>query len=122
MEAITLRNDLRETLEENARSESKSVDEIINEAVEYYLREQHVEALELEITAYRRMHARLFKEYAGQWVAIHDQKLFDSDHDRAALYQRVRSNLGQRVVLIRQVLPQPDADIWMRTPSYGKKS
>ena len=120
MDAIILRPDLRETLEKNARQEARSVDDIVNEAVERYLHEQQLAKLDTEILAYESMHPELRQKYLGQWVAVHEQKLVDHDSDRAALYRRVWAKYGRTSVLIRQVRDQASEDIWIRTPSYGR--
>jgi metal-responsive CopG/Arc/MetJ family transcriptional regulator len=120
MESITLRSDLLETLEKDAQQESRSISDIVNEAVEHYLRQRQRSKLNREIMAYEAMHAKLRKKYLGQWVAIHSEKLVDHDQDRVALYRRVRARYGRISVLLRQVTEQPVEEAWIRTPSTGK--
>lgn len=117
---IELRPDLRETLEEDAAREAKSVSDVVNDAVERYLRERQLARLDAEVEAYERMHPQLKQKYFGQWVAVHNQELVDHDNDHAALYQRVRDKYGRAAVLIRQVMEQPTREIRIRTPSRGK--
>jgi hypothetical protein len=120
MDAIALRADVRETLEKDSEQETRSVNDLVNEAVERYVHERQLAKLDVEIAAYERMHPELRQKYLGQWVAVHEQKLVDHDNDRAALYKRVRAAYGRTAVLIRQVTEQPDNEIWIRTPSTGK--
>jgi len=120
MEAIALRTDLRETLEKDAEQEARSINEIVNEAVEHYVRQRQLAKLDAEIAAYERLHPELRQKYWGQWVAVHEQKLVDHDSDRTALYRRVRAHYGRTAVLIRQVTEQPSGEIWVRTPDTGK--
>ena len=117
---ITLKPDLLETLAKDAEQESRSVNDIVNEAVELYLRERQRAKLNREIVAYEAMHSELRQKYLGQWVAIHQQELVDQDHDRVALYQRIRAKYGRISVLLRQVADQPIDEVWIRTPSTGK--
>ena len=112
MEAIILRTDLREILEKDARKEDKSLNDMVNEAVEHYLRERQRAKLDREISAYEAMHAELREKYPGQWVAVHEQKLIDRDSDRLALYRRVRARYGRTSVLLRQVTEQPVEEVW----------
>ncbi|MCI0528316.1 MAG: hypothetical protein L0Y56_12825, partial [Nitrospira sp.] len=77
METIILRDDLREILEKDAKQEAKSINDIVNEAVERYLHERQLAKLDIEISAYEEMHPELRQKYLGQWVAVHDQKLVD---------------------------------------------
>jgi hypothetical protein len=120
MEAIALRTDLRETLEKDAEQEARSINEIVNEAVEHYVRQRQLAKLDAEIAAYERLHPELRQKYCGQWIAVHEQKLVDHDSDRTALYRRVRAQYGRTAVLIRQVTEQPSGEIWVRTPDTGK--
>lgn len=117
---ITLKPDLLETLAKDAEQESRSVNDIVNEAVELYLRERQRAKLNREIVAYEAMHSELRQKYLGQWVAIHQRELVDYDHDRVALYQRIRAKYGRISVLLRQVADQPIDEVWVRTPSTGK--
>jgi predicted DNA-binding protein len=120
MGEIVLRSDLHETLEKDAKREARSVNEIVNEAIERYLHERQIAQLDAEIAAFEKLHPELRQKHLGQWVAVHEQELVDHDSDRAALYKRVRATYGRTAVLIRQVTEQPDNEIWIRTPSTGK--
>jgi hypothetical protein len=121
MENIILRTDLREILEKDARQENRDLSDIVNEAVEHYLRERQRVKLDQEIKAYESMHSELRVNYLGQWVAIHEQKLIDHDSDRLALYRRIREKYGRISVLLRQVTEQLIEEVWLRTPSTGKR-
>lgn len=121
MPTIVLRPDLQEALEYDVKPGQKSLNDIVNEAVEQYLRERQRAKLDKEILAYETMHPELKQNHFGQWVAIHNQHLVDYDPDRLALYQRVRAKYGKTSVLIRQVAASPIEEVWIRTPSTGKK-
>ena len=120
MEDIILRTDLREKLEGKAKQEARTVSELVNEAVEYYLRDRQRAKLDREIAAYETMVAELRQKYPEQWVAVHDQKLVDHDSDRLALYRRIRSKYGRTSVLLRQVSEHLVEEVWVRTPSTGR--
>ncbi|MDM8518930.1 DUF5678 domain-containing protein [Anaerolineales bacterium HSG6] len=122
MKTITLRADLEERLVENAQHEAKTINDLVNEAVEQYLRHQQQIKLDQEISAYKTMYATLKQEYLGKWVAIHHQKLVDHDADGATLYQRIRKKYGRISVLLRQVGEQPIEEVWVRTPTTGRLS
>ncbi|MEZ4709126.1 MAG: DUF5678 domain-containing protein [Caldilineaceae bacterium] len=121
MLSVALRPELSEPLELDAQELNRSINELVNEAVETYLRARQQEKLNPEIVAYEAMHSQLKtkKTYLGQWVAIHDSQLVDSDADGAALYKRIRGEYGRKAVLIRQVAAEPVEEIWIRTPSTG---
>jgi hypothetical protein len=122
MEAIILKDDLRESLEQDAELAETSVNELVNEAVEQYLKERQRAKLEEEVAAFSTMFPQLRESFLGQWVAIHEQELVDNDWDGSALYQRVRDKYGRTPVLIRQVTEQLINEIWVRTPSTGRIS
>ncbi len=120
MDMITLRTDLLQQLEISALMHSKDLNEIVNDAIESYLREQQQQQLDQEIAAYEGMHSSLVKTHSGKWVAVHQQKLVDHDEDRIRLYRRIKAKYNQTPVLIRQVMEHPAPEIWLRTPTTGK--
>lgn len=119
MEPIVLRPNSRKTLEEQAQQAAKTVNELVNEAVEQYLLPQQRQKLDREIAAYERLHPELRQTHLGQWVAIHQQQLVDADTDQAALYRRIRTKYGRTSVLIRQVTAQAIEEVWLRTSGTG---
>lgn len=120
MAVITLRADLHEELKINADLESRNLNEVVNEAVEQYLRERQRRKIEDEISAYEGLHGELQQKYQGKWVAIHNQQLVDHDKDGTKLYKRIRAKYGPISVLIRQVSEFPSKEVWHRTPTTGR--
>jgi len=120
MDTIMLEPNLRAWLEQDAEQDTRSINDLINEAVSQYLRERQQAKLDREIAAYEAMHPQLMLVHAGEWVAIHRQELVDHDRDRVALYRRIRSRYGRTSVLIRQVMDDPIEEVWLRTPSTGR--
>ena len=86
----------------------QSVDEIINQAVERYLDYLSEQQLEAEIQAFEQMYAHLKTRYLGQYVAIHNGALVDTDVDCETLFLRIQKQYGDLTVLIRQVGETPD--------------
>ena len=119
-EILVLRADLRETLERDAEQDARSISDIVNEAVERYVRERQRAKLDKEIAAFEAIHAELRQKYLGQWVAINNQRLVDHDPDRLVLYRRTRSQYGHTSVLLREVTEQPQEEVWFRTPGTGR--
>ena len=62
-----------------------------------------------EEMAYRRLHPSLLDSYAGQYVAIYDEQLFDHDVDELELYLRIRQQFGNEFVLMTQVKDEAEA-------------
>ncbi len=117
---VTLRPDLSDTLQVRAQQQDTTVDNLVNEAVERYLREEQRHKIDREIASYETLHPQLWRTMPGQWVAVHNGKVVDQDEDRAALYRRIRATYGRTAVLIRQVKADVVEEIWMRTPSTGR--
>ena len=121
-ETIVLRPDLRESLASSAQDAARTINDLVNEAVESYLEMRQNEILDREVAAYVRRHAELWRTLPGEWVAFHKQQLVDHDADQVVLYRRIRSKYGATPVLIRQVTENPVEEIWVRTPSTGRPS
>lgn len=117
MEAIELKPELRESLEQVAQQQSSTINALVNQAVEDYLREQQRAKLDGEIAAFEAMYSDLRQKHLGEWVAVHQANLIDYDRDLSALYRRVRAKYGKISVLIRQVTSSPTEEVWLRTPS-----
>ncbi len=122
MEAIELKPELQDTLEQVAKQQASTVNDLVNQAVKNYLLQQQREKLDHEIAAFERLHTQLKQLYLGRWVAVHQGELVDHDKDIAALYQRVRAKYGRTSVLIRQVTEVPIEEATIRAPSTGKIS
>jgi hypothetical protein len=117
---IVLKENLREPLAQSAARENRSIDDLVNEAVENYLLEQQRAKIDQEIIAFEAMYDQLMDSYYNEWVAIHEGQMIDHDADGTALYKRVRAKYGSLSVLIRRVTEEANDDIWLRTPSTGR--
>ena len=120
LQTIDLRPDLTALLSSNARRENKSIGELVNEAVEFYLEARWSEALDREAVAYGEMHASLWQTIPGKWVAVYEGRVVDQDDDGKTLYLRVRERFGETPVFMCQVSSTPEEEIWVRTPSTGR--
>jgi len=118
--AGALPQDLAESLASAADQMDTSVEALIQEAIRQYLAARRREQIQQEIAAYEAMHARLWQEMPGMWVAIHHGQLVDQDRDRVELYRRVRQRFGNKPVLMREVRAEAVEEIWLRTPSTGR--
>ena len=121
-QTVDLRPDLNRSLVESARLEKKTVGDLINDAVEYFLEWRWREALDRELSAYAAIHGELWRTQRGQWVAVYEGRLVDQDTDEATLVGRVRAQIGEVPVLICQVGPSPVEESWLRTPSTGRRT
>ena len=121
-QTVDLRPDLNRSLVESARLEKKTVGDLINDAVEYFLEWRWREALDRELSAYAAIHSELWRTQRGQWVAVYEGRLVDQDTDEATLSRACVPQLGEVPVLICQVGPSPVEESWLRTPSTGRRT
>jgi hypothetical protein len=116
MTAIYLESTLMQQVEQAASAQTRQPEELIETAVRTYLRQLDRERIKLEANAYMSMHAELVKKYLGQYVAIYNQALVDSDSHFQTLHRRVRQRFGRQPVLIRCVEAQPEHILTFRSP------
>lgn len=121
IQTIDLRSDLNSLLSRSAQRENKSVAELINEAIEFYLEARWNDALAREAAAYAQLHHSLWQSIPGQWVAVYEGRVVDQDDAEQQLYFRVRERFGEVPILIRQVkAAAEEKEIRLRTPSTGR--
>lgn len=113
---IEIRPDLLNSLRQDAERQARSVSDLVNEAVEGYLRERDRKKLEAEAAALTTMHAELKQRYLGRWVAVHEGRVIDHDQELAPLYARIRQLYPRTAVLMRQVEEEPERDLIIRSP------
>lgn len=122
MDTILLEPNLQEALVLDAQQQARSLNDLVNEAVEQYLRDKQRKKLEREIEAFNKLYPRLAQVHLGQWVAIHNQELIDFDTNGEALYQRIRAEHGTISILIRQITATNSDEIGVHTWSKGKRT
>jgi PHD/YefM family antitoxin component YafN of YafNO toxin-antitoxin module len=66
-------------------------------------RQADLEALEREREAYERLEPELLSLYKGQYVAIREGQVIDSDPDEMTLVQRVYEEFGYGPMYVREV-------------------
>lgn len=113
---IEIRPDLLSSLRQDAERRARSISDLVNEAVEGYLREREREKLESEMAAFTAMHAEVKQRYFGEWVAVHEGQVIDHEPELAPLYTRIRRLYPQTAVLMRRVEEEPERDVIIRSP------
>ena len=73
-------------------------------------------AIRREEAAFRKLHPSLRKQYAGEYVAIYNEQLVDSDSDQVALYRRMRKQHPGQFIWIAPVNESPDEIFVFRSP------
>ena len=103
-----------------AAQEDKNVEELVNEVLRRYLWEARERQMDREMEAYRAMHTELKQRFQGQYLAIYNRAVIDSDADRITLSKRVRQQYGHAVVFITQVAQEPERELMMRSPRFER--
>jgi hypothetical protein len=109
---------ITDTLAESFLYQNPPLDREIESDEQPYPPRVHIEAMDKEIEAYKKMHSQLWKEYPHQFVAIHQGKLIDHDKEFAALVERVQDKYPypEHIVLMREVQSDPDPVLYFRSP------
>ena len=113
---IPIDSDLAASLEEVVRQQGESVEDVVTELVQQYLRQTRREKIRQETEWYHKLHADLKETHLGQHVAIHEGQVVDHDENVAALVQRIRGRYGRVPILITQVNDKPVPEFTVRRP------
>lgn len=117
---LTLPEQVYDQVEQMARADSRAVEdvlaEVIKQSVPIFSIDPNRPAMLREQAAYRTMHSDLLEKYEGQFVAVYQGQVIDHDANDLELSERVRLKLPSEVVLVRQVLPQPERILYFRSP------
>ena len=82
-------------------------------------REEQKRLIDEEQKNYEAQHPELFKQYAGQYIAMYHSEVVDTDADGASLSLRIRARFGNTPVLITPVLDEPIETIYWRRVRMG---
>ena len=103
MTTIELPHKLINPLQQLANEQSSSIEEVIEDALTDYLREQRHKQLLQEMERFRAQHGELKAQYLGQFVGMYNGRILDHDADGGSLYNRLRQQHGDLPVLIVEV-------------------
>lgn len=121
MQTVTLEPELMTQVSQLVEDFEMTLEHFVNEAVRAQIERLTDEILEREIAAFEGMYPALRQTHFGQYVAIHNGQLFDSDPDFEPLFLRVQRKLGNTPVVVRRVTQTVTPEL--RAPgSYRRKS
>lgn len=110
MTAIELSPRLLHPLQVVAKRQQASVEEIVEELIDRFLREQrHVQLLQ-EMDRFRQQHLQLLDQYRGRYIGMLDGQVMDSDVDGGALHTRLTRQYGDLPILIVKVTEEPEQE------------
>jgi hypothetical protein len=115
MLTVALEPTLQAKLEQFALFFNKPLEQIVAEAISERLETLYAEKLQAEIAVFTQLHPTLKETHFGQFVAIHEGNLVDSDADFETLFLRVQARYGDLAILMRQVSDSPEKVIYFRS-------
>ena len=119
---ILVSDTVLEQLQRVADTRGVAANELAEQAIRHFLREERRRLLQRESEAFRALHEELLAAHAGEFVAIYGGRLVDHDRDQESLLLRVDTNYPTVPVLIKQVLPDPQETYVIRSPRFIRES
>ena len=113
---INLKAETLNNLKEMAGQYGLDANELLNKALRNYRRQLEEAKIEAEKRQFLAQHSQLKQTYLGQFIAMRDGQVVDHDQDFETLHRRIRQKYGREAILIRQVEPEPDRPLIMRSP------
>jgi len=125
---IQVSEDTADRLRRIAAKKQTDVSQLLDQVVAQYLvdeidplddlraKDERLAIIDREQAAYEAQHQKLYKRYAGKYIAMHNGKIIDNDVDSAVLWQRVRARYGDETILITPVLQEMRQVIIVRSP------
>lgn len=93
-----------------AKRQEASVEEIVEEVIDRFLREQRHAQLLQEMERFRQLHSELLPRFRGQYIGLLDGQVLDSDADGGVLHTRLARQYGDQPILIVEVKDQPEQE------------
>jgi ABC-type antimicrobial peptide transport system ATPase subunit len=118
MPTITVEPETYERLEAFAEEKQANTEQIAQEAFDLYFWEQNNRKISYESAQYRKQHLEIKKHYLGQFIAMHQGKIVDTDSDFQNLNVRIRERFGNTAVLITKVEEAPETILHRRGVRY----
>jgi len=106
-------------IEEVAQESGVSTTNFIMQAIRRHLAYYRQKRLIAETKAWYNLPAIERQRYNGQFVAVYNKQVMDSDSDRLALFHRIRQQFGQKTVLITEGGNAPIPVYRLRSPKRG---
>lgn len=117
---LTLPEAVYDQVEQIAEADHRSIDAILVDTIVQATPTLYIDpnrpAMLREKAAYLAKHSELMEQYGGQYVAMFHGQVVDHDQDILALVRRINRDYSENVVLIKQVIDQPDRVLDFRSP------
>lgn len=107
---------LAESLQQVAAERGKTLEAVMNDLVQNYLREERHAQLMAEMDHFRAKHSELLNKFKGEYIGMHNGEVLDHDVEGGALHKRLRQKHGSLPILIVQVTESPEQEFTVRNP------
>jgi len=107
---------LAESLQQVAAERGKTLEAVMNDLVQNYLREERHAQLMAEMDRFRAKHNELLTKFKGEYIGMHNGEVLDHDVEGGALHKRLRQKHGSLPILIVQVTESPEQEFTVRNP------
>ncbi len=116
MNLIPVKPELYQRVENFAEWKNQQAADFAEDALLDYLDKLEWDILRREETAFKKMFYQLLLDYEGQYVAIHQGEVIDSDTELMRLHNRVYLKIPELPVLFKKVTTEPEREIVIRSP------
>lgn len=119
---ITLSNEIYRQIAQQATLNRQNISDVVHDVVVRTFTSQNTpvnparDKMLQEVEAYKKLHPALVKTHLGQFIAIFQGQLVDSDPDKQTLFFRIKENFPNQIVLQRQVMSEADPILRFRSP------
>jgi len=113
---VPLDANLAESLRQAAERQGASVEDVLSDIVQKYLREARHAQLVAEMERFRARHTDLLASYPGEYIGLREGRVLDHDPDAGALHSRLRRQYSDLPILIVQVTETPEQEFTIRNP------
>jgi len=100
MSDIVLGEPLASQIRREAEAQGIPVEKLIEAALRRYRFEAQRAKINAEALWWRTAPADTQAQYAGEFVAVHNQQVVDHDRDEESLRQRIRARYGKTAILL----------------------
>ncbi|NJN98966.1 MAG: hypothetical protein HC875_35165 [Anaerolineales bacterium] len=114
MSTIALPPQLMAELAQATTEQAAKPKELLAQAVRTHLRQLERDKIKAEAEVFRTMHPGLVKQYLGQYMALHKGRSLITTKFQA-LHSHIQQRFGHQPVLLRQVTPEPQRVLVIRT-------
>lgn len=103
MSDIVLGEPLASQIRQEAEAQGIAVEQLIEAALRRYRFEAQRAKINAEALWWRTAPPDMQAQYAGEFVAVHNQQVVDHDRDEESLRKRVRARYGKTAILLTPV-------------------